>query len=77
MSIMKLPDDFNLLNPKANLNHICQNVPVTTAEYPARMIKKWLEGNLDSIETNFLVEDNKKRTYDYEKSGVQLDRFMI
>jgi site-specific DNA-cytosine methylase len=77
MSIMKLPDDFNLLNPKANLNHICQNVPVTTAEYPARMIKKWLEGNLDSIETNFLVEDNKKCTYDYEKSGVQLDRFMI
>ena len=77
MSIMKLPDDFNLLNPKANLNHICQNVPVTTAEYPASMIKKWLEGNLDLIETNFLIEDNKKRTYDYEKSGVQLDRFMI
>ena len=77
MSIMKLPNDFQLINPKANLNHICQNVPVTTAEYPALMIKKWLEGNIDSVETKFLVEDNKKRTYDYEKNGVQLDRFMI
>jgi site-specific DNA-cytosine methylase len=78
MSIMKLPDDFNLINPKANLNHICQNVPVTTAEHPARMIKKWLEGNtVDSIETKFLVEDNKKRTYDYENNGVQLDSFML
>lgn len=77
MSIMKLPTDFQLINPKANLNHICQNVPVTTAEHPARMIKKWLEGNLDSIETKFLVEDNKKRTYDYENKGLQLDEFMI
>lgn len=77
MSIMKLPNDFQLINPKANLNHICQNVPVTTAEHCATMIKKWLEGNVDSIETKFLVEDNKKRTYDYEKNSVQLDRFMI
>ncbi len=78
MSIMKLPDDFNLINPKANLNHICQNVPVTTAEHPARMIKKWLEGNgVESVETKFLVEDNKKRTYDYENNGVQLDSFML
>ena len=78
MSIMKLPNDFNLINPKANLNHICQNVPVTTAEHPARMIKKWLEGNgVESVETKFLVEDNKKRTYDYEKNCVQLDSFML
>ena len=79
MSIMKLPEDFELLSPKANLNHICQNVPVTTAEYPAQMIKKWIEqeNSLESIETKFLVEDNKKRTYDYENKGVQLDRFML
>lgn len=77
MSIMKLPDDFQLINPKANLNHICQNVPVTTAEHCATMIKKWLEGDVDSIETKFLVEDNKKRSYDYEKNSVQLDEFMI
>ena len=77
LSLMKLPDDFILLNPKRSLNHICQNVPVTTAEHPARMVKKYLAGNLETIETKFLVQDNKKRTYEYEKSPLQLDRFMI
>ena len=67
--IFKLPDDFILLNPKRSLNHICQNVPVTTAEHPARMVKEYLAGNLERIETKFLVQDNKKRTYEYEKSS--------
>ena len=77
LSLMKLPDDFILLNPKRSLNHICQNVPVTTAEHPARMVKEYLAGNLETIETKFLVQDNKKRTYEYEKSPLQLDRFML
>ena len=77
LSLMKLPDDFILLNPKRSLNHICQNVPVTTAEHPAKMVKEYLAGNLERIETKFLVQDNKKRTYEYEKSPLQLDRFML
>ena len=39
MGVMKLPTDFNLIDPKKNLNHICQNVPVTTAEDMAYNIK--------------------------------------
>lgn len=31
MTIMGLPDNFELLNPKKNVNHVCQNVPVQTA----------------------------------------------
>ena len=77
LSIMKLPSDFELLNPKRSLNHICQNVPVTTAEHPAEMVKKYLEGRLDLIDTNFMVQDNKKKTYEYEKSPLQLDQFML
>ena len=77
LSIMKLPNDFELLNPKRSLNHICQNVPVTTAEHPAEMVKKYLEGRLDLIDTNFMVQDNKKKTYEYEKSPLQLDQFML
>ena len=77
LSIMKLPNDFELLNPKRSLNHICQNVPVTTAEHPAAMVKKYLEGRLDLIDTNFMVQDNKKKTYEYEKSPLQLDQFML
>ena len=77
LSLMKLPEDFILLNPKRSLNHICQNVPVTTAEHPARMVKKFLEGNIEMIDTKYLVQDNRKRTYEYEKSPLQLDQFML
>ncbi len=77
LSLMKLPDDFILLNPKRSLNHICQNVPVTTAEHPARMIKKYFDNQLDLIETKFLVQDNKKRSYICENNPLQLDQFMV
>jgi len=77
LSLMKLPDNFMLLNPKRSLNHICRNVPVTTAEFPARMIKKYFEGSLDMVDTKFLVQDNKKRTYEFEKNSLQLTDFMI
>jgi site-specific DNA-cytosine methylase len=77
LSLMKLPSNFQLLKPKSSLNHICQNVPVTTAEWPARMIKKYFEGKLDMVETKFLVQDNKKRSYEYEKNSLQLTEFMV
>ena len=77
LTIMGLPDDFTLQGGRKNLNHICQNVPVTTAEHPAAMVKKYLEGQLDLIDTDFLVQDNKKKTYEYEKSPLQLDQFML
>jgi site-specific DNA-cytosine methylase len=77
LSLMKLPKDFQLLNPKRSLNHICQNVPVTTAEHPARMIKKYFSRDLELIDTEFLVQDNKKRSYEYEKNSLQLTEFMV
>ena len=77
LSLMKLPEDFQLLDPKRNLNHMCQNVPVTTAEWPAKMIKKYLEGDLDMIDTKYLVFDNRKQSYDYEKNCLQITDFMV
>ena len=77
MSLMKLPNDYKLVNPKRSLNHICQNVPVTTAEHPAAMVKKYLEGKLDSIDTDYMVQDNKKKTYEFVKNSLQLTEFMI
>ena len=58
LSIMKMPIDFQLLNPRRNLNHVCQNVPVTTARWPARMVRKYLEGKLDFMNTDFAIQDN-------------------
>ena len=77
LSLMKLPNDFQLLNAKRSLNHICQNVPVTTAEHPARMVQKYLNNQLDTIDTKFLVQDNKKRSYEFEKNSLQLTDFMV
>jgi len=77
LSLMKLPEDFILLEPKKSLNHICQNVPVTTAEHAARMVQRYLNNQLEMVDTKFLVQDNKKRTYKYEKNSLQLTDFMV
>jgi site-specific DNA-cytosine methylase len=79
MSIMGLPYDFELLNPKANLNHICQNVPVTTAQDMATEIKAWLEGKRDSVDATdrIYLQYNHSETQDFrdmievEKSSLE------
>jgi site-specific DNA-cytosine methylase len=64
MHIMKMPKDFNLQGGLKNLNMICQNVPVTTATDMAEGVKQYLLGNLDTISTNFLVQDNRNHTHE-------------
>lgn len=79
LSLMKMPDDFILQGGRKNLNHICQNVPVTTAEDMAFEVVKFVEGRSDNrlIETNYLIQDNKNNSWWSEKSSVQLDDFMV
>tara|TARA_B100000575_G_scaffold177578_1_gene142405 strand:- start:23791 stop:24987 length:1197 start_codon:yes stop_codon:yes gene_type:complete len=79
LSIMKLPDDFMLQGGLKNLNHICQNVPVTTAEDMATSVHAFVEGRLDNqmIDTKFLVQDNKNKSLDYQRESMQLDEFMV
>ena len=77
LSIMKLPEDFQLQGGLRNLNHICQNVPVTTAADMAQYVKDYLEGNLDTLRTDFLIQDNKTKSINDYSDGVQLDEFMV
>ena len=79
LSIMGLPEDFILQGGKKNINHICQNVPVTTAQDMAEYVFKFCEGRLDNqlIETTYMVQDNKTQTKEVERSSVQLDQFMV
>ena len=79
LSIMKLPDDFILQGGLKNLNHICQNVPVTTAEDMAEHVQKFVDGRLSNqmIDTDFLIQDNTNHRLNIEKSSVQLDAFMV
>ena len=77
LAIMKMPEDFILQGGLRNLNHICQNVPVTTAADMAESIKLFLDNKLDSVDSNFVIQDNKAKHENYEKNGVQLTDFML
>ena len=77
MSIMYLPKDFEMISPKKQVNHICQNVPLKTAQDMMEQILLHFNNKLDVIETKYLLQDNKAMKYDYEKSSLQLDEFMI
>ena len=66
MSIMGMPEDFELLNPSRNLNHVCQNVPVTTATDMALEIKAVLEGKRDMMDAGLLYQFNSSKTFRIE-----------
>ena len=69
MTIMGLPQDFELLNPARNLNHVCQNVPVHTATDMALEIKAVLEGRRDMMNGSLIYQFNPQKTFeirDYE-----------
>lgn len=65
LHVMGLPDDFELQGGRKSLNHICQNVPVSTSKDMADSIQQYLDRRLDTFESDFLVQDNRNRTLDY------------
>ena len=64
MTIMGLPEDFELLHPKKNLNHVCQNVPVTTATDMAMEIKAVLEGRRDMMNGELIYQFNNNQSFE-------------
>lgn len=76
LAIMKMPSDFQLQGGRKNLNMICQNVPVTTAEDMAQNIHDWLDGKLDTREAAFAVFDNKAKTVHYEETPQTIESFI-
>lgn len=73
LSIMKMPDDFNIIDPKKNLNHLCQNVPVTTAKDISDCVIAHLEGHLETHSVDFMIQNNK--TQKLEEMGDPLRAF--
>ena len=45
----------------------------------ADQVNAFVEGRLDNqlIVTKYLVQNNKNKSYDYEKDSLQLDEFMV
>jgi len=79
LNIMGLPRDFILQGGVKNLNHICQNVPVTTATDMAENVLRFCDGRLDNQLWNqdFMIQDNKNQSIISENKPLQLDEFMV
>ncbi len=66
MTIMGLPDDFELVDPNPrNVNHVCQNVPVQTASDMATEVMAALNGKRPVAPTSLLFQSNVNRTTEY------------
>lgn len=78
MTIMGLPQDFQLLNPAKNLNHVCQNVPVGTATDMAIEIKAVLENKRDTLNCSLLYQFNPQRRHEVrdEEPPQSLESFL-
>ena len=61
LAIMGMPNDFELLDPKRNLNHVCQNVPVRTAMDMAYEVKEALSGNREYLDAKNVFQHNHSK----------------
>lgn len=78
MTIMGLPDDFELVNASPrNVNHICQNVPVQTARDMATEVKKYLENKQIMVDTDYIVQYNGTMKEEYVSKESTLDAFFV
>ena len=57
LHLMSMPHDFEIDNIK-NVNHICQNVPVNTAQDWAEEVVKFCRGEAEMSSFSFLKQDN-------------------
>ena len=40
-------------------------------------IIKYFNNNLDLIDTDYILQDNKRKVHEYAQNSLQLDQFMI
>lgn len=69
MSIMGLPEDFELLNASpGNANHICQNVPVQTATDMATEVLAYLNNERELVDSDYVMQYNASLKIDYQSN---------
>jgi site-specific DNA-cytosine methylase len=61
LTIMGMPKDFELLDPKKSFNHICQSVPVDTAADMAFEVKEYLMGRRKTVDNLMIFQYNGSR----------------
>lgn len=68
LTIMGMPNNFELLRPKKNYNHICQSVPVKTALDMCAEVNKYLSGELEMIDSTYTFQYNHSKTHEVENT---------
>lgn len=69
MTLMGMPKDFELCGnkPHSDYNHVCQNVPVGTAEDMFKQIKYWFEHTENNenmqLDSDYVVNQHKKHDF--------------
>jgi site-specific DNA-cytosine methylase len=76
MTIMGMPDDFELLDPEKSSNHICQNVPVQTAADMSSEVLAYLEGRRETTSAPYVYQFNASKTVRYEDEPATLEEFV-
>jgi site-specific DNA-cytosine methylase len=69
LHMMGFPHDFELVGGLAKMNHIAQNVPVPTSRDIHTEIGKFLRGELQMSETNYLRQNNHYEKMEYDPLG--------
>lgn len=64
LTIMGMPKDYELLDPKRRLNHVCQNVPVSTATDAASQIVEFLNGRLEPVDSSYICQSNHRMDFE-------------
>lgn len=66
MWLMGLPHDFEMVDYSTKVqNHICQNVPVTTAKDWTNEVMRFINGEIHEFGGNFVKQTNASRRVDY------------
>jgi site-specific DNA-cytosine methylase len=78
MSIMGLPEDFELVDASPrNANHICQNVPVQTAQDMATEVLATLRGQRNWVDTDYILQYNTTQKLEYDEQKNTLEEFFV
>lgn len=76
MTIMGLPQDYELLDPKKSVNHICQNVPYDTAKDMATEVREYLLGNRKTVKADYVLQHNHTQRAEYSGDNMTLEEFI-
>ncbi len=70
--LMGIPHDYELLDGRKFWPHLTQSVPVATSKHAGEMCRKYVLGELEISESQFVKQNNEKQRIDLEEELFKL-----